>query len=69
MRIGPEPMLDLAARPGEPKKAFRTVHWVGAKSKGAVSALIEAARAFARGVDLSPGSQARRQSRTNGGLR
>ncbi len=43
MRVGLAPMLDLAARLGEPQKAFRAVHVGGAKGKGSVSALIEAA--------------------------
>ncbi len=43
MRVGLAPMLDLAARLGEPQKAFRAVHVAGTKGKGSVSALIEAA--------------------------
>ena len=43
MRVGLAPMLDLAARLGEPQKAFRAVPVGGAKGKGSVSALIEAA--------------------------
>jgi dihydrofolate synthase/folylpolyglutamate synthase len=47
MRVGLEPMLDLAARLGDPQKAFRAVHVAGTKGKGSVSALIEAALARA----------------------
>ena len=43
MRVGLEPMLDLAARLRDPQKAFRAVHVAGTKGKGSVSALIEAA--------------------------
>ena len=43
MRVGLEPMLDLAARLGDPQKAFRAIHVAGTKGKGSVSALIEAA--------------------------
>ncbi len=43
MRVGLEPMLDLAARLGEPQKSFRSIHVAGTKGKGSVSALIEAA--------------------------
>jgi dihydrofolate synthase/folylpolyglutamate synthase len=43
MRVGLEPMLDLAARLGDPQKAFRSIHVAGTKGKGSVSALIEAA--------------------------
>ena len=42
MRVGLEPALDLAARLGDPHKAFRAVHVAGTKGKGSVSALIEA---------------------------
>jgi dihydrofolate synthase / folylpolyglutamate synthase len=45
MRVGLEPMLDLAARLGDPQKAFRSIHVAGTKGKGSVSALIEAALA------------------------
>src|SRR5208282_2378283 len=48
MRVGLEPMLDLAARLGEPQKSFRSIHVAGTKGKGSVSALIEAASARAR---------------------
>ena len=43
MRVGLEPMLDLAARLGDPQKSFRSIHVAGTKGKGSVSALIEAA--------------------------
>jgi dihydrofolate synthase/folylpolyglutamate synthase len=43
MRVGLEPMLDLAARLGEPQKSFRSIHVAGTKGKGSVSALLEAA--------------------------
>src|SRR5208283_3282076 len=43
MRVGLEPARDLAARLGDPEKAFRAVHVGGTKGKGSVSALIEAA--------------------------
>jgi len=43
MRVGLEPMQDLAGRLGHPEKAFRAVHVAGTKGKGSVSALIEAA--------------------------
>ena len=43
MRVGLEPMQDLAARLQHPEKAFRAVHVAGTKGKGSVSALIEAA--------------------------
>ena len=43
MRVGLAPMQDLAARLGDPQRAFRAVHVGGTKGKGAVSALIEAA--------------------------
>ena len=43
MRVGLEPMLDLAERLGNPQRAFRVVHVAGTKGKGSVSALIEAA--------------------------
>ena len=43
MRVGLEPMLDLAARLGDPEKSFRSIHVAGTKGKGSVSALIEAA--------------------------
>jgi dihydrofolate synthase / folylpolyglutamate synthase len=42
MRVGLEPMADLAARLGDPQKSFRTIHVAGTKGKGSVSALIEA---------------------------
>jgi dihydrofolate synthase/folylpolyglutamate synthase len=47
MRVGLEPMRDLAARLGDPQKSFRSVHVAGTKGKGSVSALIEAALAHA----------------------
>jgi dihydrofolate synthase / folylpolyglutamate synthase len=47
MRVGLEPMRDLAARLGDPQKSFRAVHVAGTKGKGSVSALIEAALAHA----------------------
>jgi dihydrofolate synthase/folylpolyglutamate synthase len=47
MRVGLEPMQDLAARLGDPQKSFRSVHVAGTKGKGSVSALIEAALAHA----------------------
>jgi dihydrofolate synthase / folylpolyglutamate synthase len=47
MRVGLEPMLDLAARLGAPQKSFRSIHVAGTKGKGSVSALIEAALARA----------------------
>jgi dihydrofolate synthase / folylpolyglutamate synthase len=43
MRVGLEPMADLAARLGDPQKSFRAIHVAGTKGKGSVSALIEAA--------------------------
>ena len=43
MRVGLEPMLDLAERLGDPQKSFRSIHVAGTKGKGSVSALIEAA--------------------------
>jgi dihydrofolate synthase / folylpolyglutamate synthase len=43
MRVGLEPILDLAARLGDPQKSFRSIHVAGTKGKGSVSALIEAA--------------------------
>ena len=43
MRVGLEPMLDLAERLGNPQKFFRSIHVAGTKGKGSVSALIEAA--------------------------
>ena len=47
MRVGIEPMLDLAARLGDPQKSFRSIHVAGTKGKGSVSALIEVALARA----------------------
>jgi dihydrofolate synthase / folylpolyglutamate synthase len=47
MRVGLEPMQDLATRLGDPQKSFRSVHVAGTKGKGSVSALIEAALAHA----------------------
>ena len=47
MRVGLEPARDLAARLGDPQKAFRAVHVAGSKGKGSVSALIEAGLAHA----------------------
>jgi dihydrofolate synthase / folylpolyglutamate synthase len=43
MRVGLEPMIDLAARLADPQKSFRSIHVAGTKGKGSVSALIEAA--------------------------
>ena len=43
MRVGLEPMLDLAHRLGDPQSSFRSIHVAGTKGKGSVSALIEAA--------------------------
>jgi dihydrofolate synthase/folylpolyglutamate synthase len=43
MRVGLEPMLDLAERLGDPQKSFRSIQVAGTKGKGSVSALIEAA--------------------------
>ena len=43
MRVGLEPMRDLAERLGDPQKSFRSIHVAGTKGKGSVSALIEAA--------------------------
>jgi dihydrofolate synthase/folylpolyglutamate synthase len=43
MRVGLEPMIDLAKRLGDPQKSFRSIHVAGTKGKGSVSALIEAA--------------------------
>jgi dihydrofolate synthase / folylpolyglutamate synthase len=43
MRVGLEPMRDLAQRLGDPQKSFRSIHVAGTKGKGSVSALIEAA--------------------------
>ena len=40
MRVGLEPMLDLATRLGDPQKSFRSIHVAGTKGKGSVSALI-----------------------------
>jgi dihydrofolate synthase / folylpolyglutamate synthase len=47
MRVGLEPMQDLAGRLGEPQKSFRAIHVAGTKGKGSVSALIETALAHA----------------------
>ena len=47
MRVGLEPMRDLAARLGDPQNSFRAIHVAGTKGKGSVSALIEAALAHA----------------------
>jgi dihydrofolate synthase / folylpolyglutamate synthase len=47
MRVGLEPMQDLAARLGHPERSFRSIHVAGTKGKGSVSALIEAALAHA----------------------
>jgi dihydrofolate synthase / folylpolyglutamate synthase len=47
MRVGLEPMQDLATRLGDPQKSFRSIHVAGTKGKGSVSALIEAALARA----------------------
>src|SRR5580704_9708733 len=47
MRVGLEPMQDLATRLGDPQKSFRAIHVAGTKGKGSVSALIEAALARA----------------------
>jgi dihydrofolate synthase / folylpolyglutamate synthase len=47
MRVGLDSARDLAARLGNPQKAFRAVHVGGTKGKGSVSALIEAALARA----------------------
>ena len=47
MRVGLEPMADLAARLGRPEASFRSIHVAGTKGKGSVSALIEAALARA----------------------
>jgi dihydrofolate synthase / folylpolyglutamate synthase len=43
MRVGLQPMADLAARLGDPQKSFRSIHVAGTKGKGSVSVLIEAA--------------------------
>src|ERR1700685_1901338 len=43
MRVGLEPMIDLAARLGDPQNSFRSIHVAGTKGKGSVSAMIEAA--------------------------
>jgi dihydrofolate synthase / folylpolyglutamate synthase len=48
MRVGLEPMIDLAERLGDPQKSFRSIHVAGTKGKGSVSALIEAALVRAR---------------------
>jgi dihydrofolate synthase / folylpolyglutamate synthase len=55
MRVGLEPMIDLAGRLGDPQKSFRSIHVAGTKGKGSVSALIEAALA---GAGLSVGRYA-----------
>lgn len=47
MRVGLEPMRDLAQRLGDPQRSFRSIHVAGTKGKGSVSALIEAALARA----------------------
>ncbi len=47
MRVGLEPMRDLATRLGDPQKSFRSIHVAGTKGKGSVSALIEVALAHA----------------------
>jgi dihydrofolate synthase / folylpolyglutamate synthase len=47
MRVGLEPMQDLAARLGHAERSFRAIHVAGTKGKGSVSALIEAALARA----------------------
>src|SRR6185312_8333143 len=41
MRVGLEPMIELARRLGDPQNSFRSVHVAGTKGKGSVSALIE----------------------------
>ena len=48
MRVGLEPMIDLARRLDDPQKSFRSIHVAGTKGKGSVSALIEAALAQRR---------------------
>ncbi len=55
MRVGLDPARDLAARLGDPQKAFRAIHVAGTKGKGSVAALIEAAIA---GAGLSVGRYA-----------
>jgi dihydrofolate synthase / folylpolyglutamate synthase len=47
MRVGLEPMVDLARRLCDPQKSFRSIHVGGTKGKGSVSALIGAALARA----------------------
>src|ERR1700722_2693236 len=47
MRVGLEPMQDLATRLGDPQKSFRSIHVARTKGTGSVSALIEAALAHA----------------------
>ena len=42
MRVGLEPMRDLAERLGDPEKSFRSIHVAGTKGKGSASSLIEA---------------------------
>ncbi len=43
MRVGLEPMLDLAQRLGNPQESFRSIHVAGTKGKGSISSLIEVA--------------------------
>src|ERR1700722_19194675 len=47
MRVGLEPMRELATRLAEPPKTFRSIHAAGTKGKGSVAALIEVALAHA----------------------
>jgi dihydrofolate synthase / folylpolyglutamate synthase len=43
MRVGLDPMRDLAERLGHPERAFRALHVTGTKGKGTTSALVAAA--------------------------
>ena len=42
MRVGLEPMLDLADRLGHPERAYRAIHVAGTKGKSSTCALLEA---------------------------
>ncbi len=42
MRVGLEPMLDLAGRLGNPERAYRVIHVAGTKGKSSTCALLEA---------------------------
>ena len=42
MRVGLEPMVDLAQRLGDPQKSFRSIHVAGTKGKGSTAAMMAA---------------------------